>query len=94
VIPGLQSQWGERYRFAGDYLGNLGYKHHTIDIADLETGIRGLRYYLKRGYKLILLCQCSVVEDCHRLVIMKALKQAMPEVEIYRADGVPEQLIA
>ena len=94
VLPGLQSQWGKRYRWAGKYLGNLGYKHAIIDIADIETGLRGLMMYLREGHSLILLCQCSCVEDCHRYTILKALKQAMPEVEIFRADGVPELLIA
>lgn len=93
-LPGLQSQWGNRYKWAGKYLGNLGYKFHTIDIADIETGLRGLRMYLQEGYALILLCQCSVVEDCHRYTILKALKAAMPEVEICSADGKPEREIA
>ena len=94
VIAGLESQWGKRYHWAGKYLGNLGYKHGTIDIADMQTGLRGLMMYLREGHPIILLCQCSVVEDCHRFVILKALKQAMPEVQIYQADGEPEQLIA
>lgn len=93
-VPGLQSQWGRRYRFAGKVLGNLNYKGGPIKIINLDEGIRGLRYYLVRGYSLILLCQCSDVESCHRAVIMRALKASMPEVEIYSADGRPEQLIA
>lgn len=94
VIPGLQSQWGERYRWAGMYLGNINYWHKgaPIKIADIETGIRGLRYYLVRGYSLILMCQCSVVEDCHRMVIMRELKVVMPEVQFFAADGKPEQI--
>lgn len=96
VIPGLRTQWGERYHPAGHVLGNRNYwlKGAPIDIVNLPLGIRGLLYYLKRGYSLILLCECSVVEDCHRFVILKALKLAMPEVQIYQADGMPELLIA
>lgn len=92
VLPGLRSQWGKRYRWAGKYLGNLGYKHGTIDIADIATGLRGLMMYLREGHTLILLCQCSCVEDCHRYTIMRELKAAMPEVQFFRADDTPEQI--
>lgn len=94
VIPGLQSQWGERYRWAGAYLGNRNYWHRgaPIDIVDIKTGLRGLMMYLREDHPLILLCQCSVVEDCHRYTIMRELKAAMPEVQFFRADGMPEQI--
>lgn len=94
TLPGLRSQWGKRYRHAGQYLGNLGRNHGTIDIADIETGVRGLMMYLREGHPLILLCQCSVVEDCHRYTIMQALKAAMPSVQFYSADGKPELSLA
>jgi hypothetical protein len=93
TVPGLRSQWGERYRFAGHYLGNLNYKGGPIQIAHLETGLRGLTMYLREGHPLILLCQCAH-DGCHRYVIMAALKRAMPEVQIYAADGSPEREIA
>lgn len=92
-IPGLQSQWGKRYRYAGKVLGNENYKGGPIKISDLETGLRGLTMYLREGHPLILLCQCAH-EGCHRYVIMAALKRAMPEVQIYAADGSPEREIA
>ena len=96
VIPGLRSQWGDRYRYAGHYLGNLNYKHPgaPIKIANIETGLRGLRMYLQEGLSLILLCGCSDVESCHRLVIMRALQAAMPGVQFYSADGKPELALA
>ena len=92
-IPGLQSQWGKRYRDAGKVLGNLNYEGGPIKIADLDEGIKGLRYYLVRGYSLILLCQCAH-DGCHRYTIMKALQAAMPEVQFYSADGKPELALA
>jgi hypothetical protein len=93
TVPGLRSQWGERYRFAGKVLGNENYKDGPIKIAHLETGLRGLMMYLREGHPLILLCQCAH-DGCHRYVIMAALKRAMPEVQIYAADGSPEREIA
>lgn len=93
VIPGLQSQWCERYRWAGKFLGNENYKFPLapIKIADLDTGLKGLMQYLRKGYSLILMCGCSH-EGCHRFKIMRELKAAMPEVQLYRADGTPERL--
>lgn len=93
VIPGLRSQWGKRYRYAGKFLGNENYKFPgaSIKIADLETGLRGLRMYLEKGYSLILMCGCSH-DDCHRYKIMRELKVVMPAVQFFRADGSPEQI--
>lgn len=92
-LPGLQSQWGKRYRWAGAYLGNENYKHQLapIKIADIETGLRGLMMYLREGHSLILMCGCSH-EGCHRYTIMRELQKVMPEVLFYRADGSPEQI--
>jgi hypothetical protein len=93
LIPGLLSQWGDRYRWAGETLGNKNYWRDgaPIDIVDLKRGINGLLYYLMRGYSLILLCECNG-PWCHRYVIMAALKRAMPQVQFYRADGTPEEI--
>jgi hypothetical protein len=93
TILGLQSQWGRRYRYAGKYLGNLNYKGGDIDIPHLDEGVQVLVQCLQKGYKLLIICQCSH-DSCHRYKILRELKRVMPEVEIYRADGVPEQLIA
>lgn len=92
-LPGLRSQWGQRYRYAGKFLGNENYKFPgaSIKIAHLETGLKGLMMYLREGYSLILMCGCSH-EGCHRYTIMRELKVVMPEVLFFRADGKPEQI--
>ncbi len=61
----LKARYGEKYRYAGKYLGNLGYKSGYIKIADIETGLRGLMTYLYEGHDLILLCQCRKFNTCH-----------------------------
>lgn len=92
VIPGLQSQWAERYKWAGQVLGdrNYWYRDASVDIVALERGVCQLVWYLRHGHPLILLYHSE--EAC--FVIMKALKAAMPEVTICSADGKPEREIA
>ncbi len=83
----LQARYGERYRQAGKYLGNLNYRNRwPIHIADLSTGIAGLIQYLNEGCDLILLCQCAAYDDCHRKVIVEQLKQVEPRVEIVMSE--------
>jgi uncharacterized protein (DUF488 family) len=88
----LRAKWGKRYRVAGSYLGNTAYNTHQrigdspypveIKIAKLGTGIRGLVQYLTEGHDLILLCQCADYSVCHRKVIIDALIEACPGVEV------------
>lgn len=94
TVPGLASQWGRRYRYAGKVLGNENYKHPElpIKIINLDEGLRGLKLYLQKGYSLILLCGCTH-DGCHRYTIMRELQRAIPEVQFYRADGTPEQML-
>src|SRR5205807_1245047 len=71
----LKATYGKRYKQAGPFLGNRGYKDGYIDIADPDTGIRGLIAYLSEGYDLILLCGCCDYNDCHRATIVDLLFQ-------------------
>lgn len=96
----LRSKYGARYRWAGRYLGNTAYNTRqrigdkpypvTISIADIETGIRGLMLYLAEGHDLILLCQCPDYNVCHRKVLVEALKERLPSVEVVMpsAEGI------
>src|SRR5258707_15784782 len=62
----LKATYGERYRWAGTYLGNLNYQQGgPVRLADLATGLRGLRHWLQHGSDLLLLCGCAVYERCH-----------------------------
>lgn len=84
----LRAKYGERYRQAGKYLGNLNYKQGwPIHIADLRAGRAGLMQYLNEGHDLISLCQCAQYSNCHRKVIVEQLKQAMPGVVIVLPVG-------
>jgi hypothetical protein len=84
----LRAKYGEQYRQAGAYLGNLNYQNRwPIRLVDPEIGIRGLVQYLREGHDLILLCQCVAYDDCHRKVIIEQLKEAVPEIEVI----MPEQ---
>jgi hypothetical protein len=70
---GLRALYGNRYRWAGKYLGNLNYKGGPIALADWKTGHAGLRRYLQEGHTLILLCGCGDYQACHRKVILERL---------------------
>ncbi len=88
----LQAKYGERYRVAGKFLGNLHYQGGEIKIADLATGLLGLRKYLDEGYDLVLLCECCSYETCHRKVIVEALQEVRPGVEIVQPSK-PEPVV-
>jgi Protein of unknown function, DUF488 len=80
----LQKHYGRRYRWAGEYLGNVNHKMNNspIKLANEKIGIRGLQQYLDEGYSLVLLCGCRHYEHCHRKTVVDLLLQAMPGVEI------------
>jgi hypothetical protein len=78
----LQVKYGERYRVAGKFLGNLNYRGGEIKIADLATGLKGLQRYLDEGYDLVILCECCNWSTCHRKVIIEALQEVRPSVEV------------
>ena len=85
----LRAIYGERYRWAGQSLGNLNYKHGgPIHLADSETGLRGLRHWLQHGYDLLVLCGCAVYDRCHLRTIVTMLTAQMPDVNVI----LPEQL--
>lgn len=87
----LEQKYGNRYRWAGKYLGNLGKDDGYIELADADTGIRGLVGYLDKQHDLILLCQCKAFEKCHVSTICRLLVEKMPEVEVVRPDNGPIQ---
>lgn len=85
----LMDKWGERYHWAGPWLGNA--KHPTnqafpglieIELIDPRRGVAGLLHYLRQGNDLILLCKCMEYRYCHLHEVVRCLVQAMPEVEI------------
>lgn len=81
----LSEKYGQRYHWAGEYLGNINHKnrHLPIVLAWPRQGIHGLITYLNEGHNLILLCGCYTYAGCHRKVIIEAL-----EVELQRR-GLP-----
>lgn len=78
----LSAKYGERYRVAGRFLGNLNYRGGEIKIADLSTGLKGLRKYLDEEHDLIVLCECCNWNTCHRKVIVEALQEKRPGVQV------------
>jgi hypothetical protein len=86
----LQAKYGERYRFAGKFLGNVNYSNGgPIRLANPVTGIKGLTQYLNEGHDIIILCGCPEFELCHRKVIVDLLKGAMPDVEVVHPGITP-----
>lgn len=79
----LEQKYGDRYRWAGQYLGNVLYRQAgAIKIANPVMGIRGLRMYLAERYELILLCACKEYEQCHRKTVIELLLEQEPTVEV------------
>ena len=82
----LRQAFGKRYRWSGATLGNKNYwaarKGAPISIVNLDAGVAALKYYLEKGYDLVLLCVCADYQACHRKVIVDALVKRLPEVEI------------
>lgn len=81
----LEQKYGNKYRWAGKVLGNKALGTGRIEIADIDTGIRGLVRYLHEGYDLILLCQCKEYDKCHVSHIVRHLRE-MPDVEVVRFE--------
>src|SRR5436190_15765715 len=73
----LQGRYGDKYKFAGKYLGNEGKDLGIIRFADIDTGINGLMRYFDEGYDLILLCQCKKYNTCHVSHIVDILLQSL-----------------
>jgi hypothetical protein len=83
----LRTKYGDRYRWAGEYLGNANFDNGgPIEIVDPETGLRGLRMYLSEGYRLILLCACASYEKCHRRTIIEMLCATTPGIRVMESD--------
>lgn len=77
----LHTHYGNRYRWAGLYLGNRNYATGgPITLADPAVGIAGLLLYLQEGHPLILLCGCYDFTRCRVRVIVSLLQQARPTV--------------
>lgn len=89
----LMEQWGERYHWAGAYLGNAKHPSNQmfpglveIELINPRVGMRGLCSYLREGCDLILLCKCLEYRYCHLHEVVRLLSAAMPEVEVVLAE--------
>jgi hypothetical protein len=86
----LKKQYGERYRWAGEYLGNVNFRtDKPIKLANPTIGIRGLKGYLRIGYNLILMCGCRDYEACHLHEIVTLLQQADPSIKVVHPETIP-----
>lgn len=81
----LQKKYGNRYRRAGAYLGNVNFQGGPITLSNPVEGIRGLCMYLDEGHDLILLCQCPAYHTCHRKVVVELLLQRV-SVEVVQPE--------
>ncbi|GCE04236.1 DUF488 family protein [Dictyobacter aurantiacus] len=72
----LEVDWGQRYVWRGDWLGNVNHADpkKSIQLAHKQQGIAWLVRQLERGLTLILLCGCQQYERCHRKVIYDLVK--------------------
>lgn len=78
----LYTQYGERYRYAGKYLGNPNYNKPGAPrrIANYPIGKRGIEQYLKEGHDLILLCGCANYFSCHLQFLVDQLLIDLPQL--------------
>lgn len=81
----LEDRYGDKYKFAGKYLGNEGKDLGLIRFADIDTGMKGLMWYFGEGYDLILLCQCRKYDTCHVSSIVDEILQLLI-VEVVRFE--------
>ena len=68
----LEGRLGDRYRWAGDLLGNRLYKTDAIEIVDLAPGL-DLVAALAENRPVALMCVCAQPSGCHRQPILAAL---------------------
>jgi hypothetical protein len=88
--PTLERVYGKRYRWAGEYLGNVNFNTDLpIELANPEPGITRLCEYLQDGYRLVLLCQCPYYRSCHREVVVQLLLQAWPAARVVQPETLP-----
>lgn len=80
----LERRLGERYRWAGDTLGNRFYKTDAIEIVDLAAGLDLVAKLVER-HPVALMCVCAEPRGCHREPIVAALTQRGFHV----LDGLP-----
>ena len=87
----LEHVYEANYYWAGETLGNRNYATGLpIELLNGETGIACLCEFLKRGFHLILLCQCSDYRACHRAMIVRMLLQTMPSVRVVWPETLPQ----
>lgn len=75
-------------KYAGVYhwipaLGNNNYKSHSeyVDLKDWAQGLQKLTYAHARA-PLVLMCQCTWAETCHRWLVSRRAQDAIPGLQI------------
>jgi uncharacterized protein (DUF488 family) len=68
----LEQRFGARYHHVPQ-LGNVNYRDHSLPmiLADAESGLPLVVSWLEREGAVCLLCACSRVTSCHRLVVAR-----------------------
>lgn len=84
----LEKEYGERYIWAGQTLGNKNYNTDLpIEIMNLKAGAQLVKRELK-GHDAILICGCHELDACHTEMIAEYLRDEGIEVE--RPEQEPE----
>lgn len=69
----FQELFGERYYHCRE-LGNRGYRSGTIDVVNLEAGMKAVVSLLEVA-DVLLLCCCASLQACHRKVIIDEIER-------------------
>jgi len=90
----LQAKYGDKYKWAGKFLGNKGLNTGRIEIANPVLGIKGLMRYLSEDYDLVILCQCREFLNCHRSEIVRLLTEQVHVDVIHWQPAEQEAVLA
>jgi uncharacterized protein (DUF488 family) len=72
----LDAALGGNYVWLGETLGNRNYKGGPIDIVDLSAGVAAILNLVADGHRVVVMCMCPHVAECHRAVVLDRLRRA------------------
>jgi hypothetical protein len=94
--PYLSCHFGERYHYAGAYLGNAKHPSNQmflgkreVELVNPEMGVKGLITYLGEGRDLVLIDCYLDYQYSHLNEVIRLLAQAMPDVEVLLPEETP-----
>jgi hypothetical protein len=82
----LLYEYGARYHRACKYLGSFYACGGPTRLVNRYIGVDPLVQHLRRGFNVVLLCECRSYEQCHRKVIVEMVREVLPEIKVIHPD--------